>query len=142
MGMAVRNLAHTHRPFKARVMDPQARASVCTPGASLGLVLMFRQGNIIMKVARGFFFFKSSLTGASNTPSAALSSLSPTFGRKFLFYYSFTYFFSQVTRYDGSIVGEIEQEFTILRRKSVSLRPDSPATLPYVMHSEQIQPVH
>lgn len=74
-GTLWRNVAHTHRPFTARIMDPQ--------------------GNIILKVSRGFFFFTSSLS---------------------------------VTHHDGDFIGEIEQEFTVLRRKySLFARPSSGA---------------
>lgn len=78
-----------------------------------------------MKVFRDFFFFKSSLTGAPQVPSQSHQLLfqSHDFLRSILplhpLHLSSSHFVSPVARYDGSIVGEVEQEFTVLRRKCV-----------------------
>jgi len=83
--MLSRNVLHTHRPFTARVMDPQVplarvifvlRCFLCCfarlkHASAPAHVSTRKQGNIIMKIQRGFFFFKSSLTGAPPSSRAA-----------------------------------------------------------------------
>jgi hypothetical protein len=87
------------------------------------------QGNIILKVSRGFFFFTSSLSGAAaplvfdfssiiyNIITLLNASLSSSVIVSHLPHRSQ---FAAVTRHDGALIGEIEQEFTVLRRKCVA----------------------